>query len=123
MKCHKIDGNVTFVRLGDSKPKTKLSRIEINKIYSKLNHEAIENAKKDYCYLCGEKCTSFRNSHSIPKFILSHISQKGQLLSYIRREMSPEKRILEKITLELFSLYAKIAKIVFFAIMSKKRHI
>lgn len=91
MKCHKIDGNVSFVRLGDSKPKTKSGRIEINKLYSKLNHEVTVNVKKDYCYLCEEKCTSFRNSHSIPKFILSHISENGQLLSYIRREMSPEK--------------------------------
>lgn len=36
--------------------------------------------KADSCIFCGEKVTSFCNSHSIPRVILNHVADKGKVL-------------------------------------------
>lgn len=80
------NNGVDFVRLGSSQPKNQSQRIEQNKIYSRLMNQARSNTKRTTCYYCGEKCTSFCNSHSIPQFMLKRISP---IASIIDRELDP----------------------------------
>ena len=81
--------NVGFVRLGDSKPLSKekeiLKRREFNQVFS----QARKNTKQDVCYYCGEKCTSFCNSHSIPKFALNKIADAGMVFSFLEKSVNP----------------------------------
>lgn len=48
----------------------------IKKIH-KLHTEALAEIKEDRCFICGKKCSSFCDSHSIPKFVLKSISDSG----------------------------------------------
>lgn len=69
--------------------------IEVKKLYSAFNFQARKNAKQTSCILCGKECTSFCNSHTIPRFILKNISESGYLaLSYSGLQMP----LMEKIT-------------------------
>lgn len=49
--------------------------------YNKLMHEAQQEFKREKCVLCGKETTSFCNSHSVPKFILKNISNKGNVFN------------------------------------------
>lgn len=51
-------------------------RIFFNKIFRKSRADI----KKEACIFCGEKVTSFCNSHSTPRVILNHIADKGKVL-------------------------------------------
>ncbi len=51
------------------------------KIMSKLFKEARQAAKRDTCYFCGKKVTSFCNSHSVPRFCLENIATNGKVLT------------------------------------------
>jgi len=53
--------------------------IELNKYQSRASKFARQNAKLDYCYHCGNKTTSFCNSHSVPRFCLTRIAVDGHL--------------------------------------------
>lgn len=44
-----------------------------------IQREAEKRAKLDKCYICGKDCSSFCNSHSVPKFCLKRIAPKGKL--------------------------------------------
>lgn len=90
-KTSKDPNTVSFVRLGTSRPESKERQIEISKFYSKITAEVNAIAKKDTCYLCGKPCSSFCNSHSIPQFMLHSVAQNGKVISYIQKELSPEK--------------------------------
>ena len=46
---------------------------------SKYMMEAREKAKLDSCFCCGKNCTSFCNSHSVPRFALKNI-KNGNLI-------------------------------------------
>lgn len=56
-------------------------KIQLNKKYSELMKKSRELAKPSQCFLCGKKCTSFCNSHTIPQFILKNISNTGKYLN------------------------------------------
>lgn len=81
--------NIDFIRLGDSKPLSKekeiLKRREFNQVFS----QARKNTKQDVCYYCGEKCTSFCNSHSIPQFALNKIADAGMVFSFLEKSVNP----------------------------------
>jgi len=47
---------------------------------NKLLSEARKAAKPDKCILCGEKQTSFCNSHSVPQLSLRNITDNGKVL-------------------------------------------
>lgn len=53
--------------------------IEAKKKYSFFNSQIMKKAKQTKCILCGKECTSFCNSHTIPRFVLKNISNKGYL--------------------------------------------
>lgn len=54
--------------------------IEIRKKINKLLSQARTVAKPDECILCGEKKTSFCNSHSVPQLSLKNIAENGMVL-------------------------------------------
>lgn len=54
--------------------------VGIRKEISRLFSEARNNAKPDKCILCGEKQTSFCNSHSVPQLSLKNIAENGKIL-------------------------------------------
>ena len=53
--------------------------IEAKKKYSFFNHKVKINAKQTSCIICGRECTSFCNSHTIPRFVLKNIAENGYL--------------------------------------------
>lgn len=54
--------------------------IEIRKKINRLFSEARQTAKPHKCILCGEKQTSFCNSHSVPQLSLRNIADNGKVL-------------------------------------------
>lgn len=81
--------NVSFVRLGDSKPLSKEKEILIRREFNQVFSQARKNTKQDVCYYCGEKCTSFCNSHSIPQFALNKIADAGMVFSFLEKSVNP----------------------------------
>lgn len=55
------------------------NKIEYKKAMGKFMKECRENAKPSTCYYCGNKITSFCNSHSIPAFCLRNIATSGDV--------------------------------------------
>lgn len=49
------------------------------KALGKLLGKSREEAKEKNCYYCGEECSSFCNSHSIPAFVIKNISDDGKV--------------------------------------------
>lgn len=70
----------TADELGDRK-------IALNKFSSRLIAKARRNTKRDTCYLCGKKCSSFCNSHSIPEFTLRSIDKTGKVIATLQNEL------------------------------------
>jgi hypothetical protein len=54
-------------------------KVEYNKKTSNILRKSREDSKKPKCYLCGNDCSSFCNSHSIPRFCLENIAHNGHL--------------------------------------------
>ena len=52
--------------------------IEFKKQMSSLMHKAEQAAKPPFCLFCGEE-SSLCNSHTVPRFILKHIDEKGMV--------------------------------------------
>lgn len=52
---------------------------EASKFVSQYIIKSKEKAKLDNCFCCGKKCSSFCNSHSIPRFVLKNI-KNGNLI-------------------------------------------
>lgn len=73
-------GGIDSTALGDRE-------IPINKFTTRLLSKARENAKRDTCYLCKKPCTSFCNSHSIPKFTLLNVADKGKVIATLQQEI------------------------------------
>ncbi|HBV95694.1 MAG: hypothetical protein JL50_10405 [Peptococcaceae bacterium BICA1-7] len=74
--------DITMLNLGF--PENDHELFEQNKIYhNKQLGEFIKKSRDDSkdstCYNCGTPCTSFCNSHSVPKFCLKKIAVNGQL--------------------------------------------
>lgn len=53
----------------------------LNLQLSKTMSQARTNAKRETCFYCGKKVSSFCNSHSIPRFVLDNIDTDGEVLS------------------------------------------
>lgn len=58
----------------------KLSINDIKKIH-KIHNEALSEIKEEKCFICGKRCSSFCDSHSIPKFVLKSIAESGFVYS------------------------------------------
>lgn len=58
-----------------------ISRNIYLKQYNQMIKDARANSKLEYCLCCKKKVSSFCNSHSLPKFILSNLSEKGMILN------------------------------------------
>ena len=54
--------------------------IQIRKKINKLFSDARNVSKPETCILCGEKRTSYCNSHSVPQFSLKNIADQGKVL-------------------------------------------
>jgi len=54
---------------------------EYNIEFSQMKRTAINKSKLARCYLCGKECSSFCNSHSIPRRCLATISSNGKLFN------------------------------------------
>ena len=76
------DGNLTE---GD----IKLYK-EINRIFSKAENKA----KLPCCVLCGKECSSFCNSHSVPRFALSRIAENGKVSQTLKNKMPLHEKSL-----------------------------
>ncbi|MFL0435529.1 hypothetical protein [Bacillus pumilus] len=55
----------------------KEKKVEFRKHFGQLLSKSRKTAKSDECFYCGEKCSSFCNSHSIPAFFLRNIAHEG----------------------------------------------
>lgn len=51
--------------------------IAYNKKINSLIKKSRQEAKRTHCIYCGKECSSFCNSHSVPKFCLKNISLNG----------------------------------------------
>ena len=49
------------------------NKITYNKLMSKIQAKARQEAKLNYCYYCKKEVSSFCNSHSVPQFCLRRI--------------------------------------------------
>lgn len=70
--------------LGDisQRDKSRLREdIGMKKKIGKFSKEIREITKQETCYYCGNKFTSFCNSHSIPAFVLRNIAENGEVLT------------------------------------------
>src|SRR5690606_32710592 len=56
-------------------------KVEFRKKQGILLYESRQDAKNKDCFYCGEKQSSFCNSHSIPEFILRNIAVNGKVYS------------------------------------------
>ena len=56
--------------------------IAVQKQVSDFFKTAEKRAKQDRCVLCGKICSSFANSHSVPRFIIKRISVEGKLKTF-----------------------------------------
>ena len=56
--------------------------ISARKEISNIKKDARRAIKKDNCFWCGKTCSSFCNSHTVPKFSLKKIAIDGKLLVF-----------------------------------------
>lgn len=54
-------------------------KIAYNKLISKIQGQARQEAKLSYCYYCKKEVSSFCNSHSVPQFCLRRIAADGKV--------------------------------------------
>lgn len=74
--------HVEMLHLGFSKIDREIyekDKVQYNKQLREFLKKSREESKKPNCYYCGTPCTSFCNSHSVPKFTLRNISIEGHL--------------------------------------------
>jgi hypothetical protein len=68
--------------------------IENYKIINKLFSEAERKAKLSHCVLCKKECSSFCNSHSVPRFALSRIAENGKVSETLKNRMPLHEKSL-----------------------------
>lgn len=82
---------IQMMRLGfpttDGRLLYEKTKVETNKTISRLISKARSNAKNGTCWICGKECTSFCNSHSIPRFVLNRVSDTGIVLAPLQEEI------------------------------------
>lgn len=91
---------------------------------SDIENNYYKNATQNKCYLCGNSCTSFCNSHSIPQFVLENLGDNGIYSNYsdvadidILKHFTGKKRLVH------LKSYAEIVTVVFLQTMKKKKYI
>lgn len=91
----KVDNDfpVCLVKLEGSPSEDREASIRSNKFVSRVITKAHQNIKRPTCYLCGNNCSSFCNSHSIPQFILRRIASQGKVVSCLDRELNPSANL------------------------------
>lgn len=63
---------------------------KINRIFSKAENIA----KLPHCVLCKKECSSFCNSHSVPRFALSRIAENGKVSETLKNKMPLHEKSL-----------------------------
>ena len=79
-----LDNSISFLNLGAFSTEEKdLLRSDhtYSQKESKLRRSARDAAKRETCYFCGKRVTSFCKSHSVPLFSLKHIAAGGNMLT------------------------------------------
>ncbi len=87
---NKFKHNFEMVKLADFETtyneKLTSEQIEFNKNTNRIFSEAHRNAKPSHCLLCKKECSSFCNSHSVPKFALLRIAENGMVSSALQNK-------------------------------------
>lgn len=60
--------------------------IEKRKKVFRIFSEAQSKAKLSHCFLCKKECSSFCNSHSVPRFALSRIAENGKVSNTLQNK-------------------------------------
>ena len=79
-----FDDMVNLFNLGafsDEEKELLRTDFTYKKQMSRLLKKARQAAKRDTCYFCGKRVTSFCNSHSVPRFCLENIATNGEVLT------------------------------------------
>lgn len=72
---------IEFINIIDEYKMPKFAKKRMAILESKIRTLARQKAKEENCELCGKKCSSFCNSHSLPRFILKEMSKNGKVIS------------------------------------------
>lgn len=56
--------------------------IKVKKQVSKIFKTSEQRAKRDHCVLCGKRCSSYANSHSVPQFVIKRVAVNGKLKTF-----------------------------------------
>ncbi|MCM3257305.1 hypothetical protein M3664_05830 [Paenibacillus lautus] len=78
-----MNEEVKMRSLGLSQSEIKLfknKKVEFNKLTGTIMKKSRADAKRLRCYICNTECSSFCNSHSVPRFCLDNIAIDGRLL-------------------------------------------
>lgn len=73
-----MDTKDLFIKLEDRWELPDSKKIVLNKKYSEFLKDVSAKIKLDKCLLCNKPCTSFCNSHTIPRFIIEESSKNGE---------------------------------------------
>jgi len=68
--------------------------IEKRKKVFKIFSEAQSKAKLSHCFLCKKECSSFCNSHSVPRFALSRIAEDGKVSKTLQNKTLMHEKTL-----------------------------
>ena len=94
------DDNIQMQRLGfddEQRKQYEQNPIEYNKQITRFLSQAREQAKRETCFICGKRCSSFCKSHSVPKFALKNIAVNGKVIfSGIQQEYPAGLPVLGK---------------------------
>ncbi len=74
--------DVQFLQLGMQEEELEMFdqvKIEYNKKVGNFLKKSRADSKRETCYVCGKECSSFCNSHSVPRFSLENIALNGYL--------------------------------------------
>lgn len=75
--------NIEMLRLGfdDEYDRQRYldNKISVNKKMSRIYAKSRQRAKHQTCYICKKECSSFCNSHSVPKFCLKRVATEGKV--------------------------------------------
>lgn len=83
---------VIFKELKKSKL-SKRERIGLSVLEGEIRKQAAKESKSDFCAICNKPCSSFCDSHSIPRFVLEDVAKNGYVLRGTDFAVSSNKTI------------------------------
>lgn len=90
--------DIEMVQLSDTETdydkKLTPEDIELRKKASRMFSKAQSNAKLPHCVLCEKECSSFCNSHSVPRFALSRIAENGMISETLQQKLPLHEKSL-----------------------------